>query len=48
MFSIPFDIFYTYSERTRWNYGMSAWLRDVGVQSMSGLHLYELINDQRQ
>lgn len=48
MFSVPFDIFYTYSERTRWNYGMSAWLRDVGAQSMTGLHLYELINDQRQ
>lgn len=48
MFSMPFDIFYTYSERSRWNYGMSAWLRDVGVQGMTGLHLYELINEQRQ
>ncbi len=47
-FSVPFDILYTYSERTRWTYGMSAWLRDVGVQSMTGLDLYELINDQRQ
>lgn len=47
-FSMPFDIFYTYSERSRWNYGMSAWLRDVGVQAMTGLQLYELINDQRQ
>lgn len=47
-FSMPFDIFYTCSERTRWNYGMSAWLRDVGVQGITGLHLYELINDQRQ
>lgn len=47
-FSMPFDIFYTCSERTRWNYGMSAWLRDVGVQAYTGLHLYELINDQRQ
>lgn len=47
-FSMPFDIFYTYSERTYWNYGMSAWLRDVGVQGSTGLHLYELINDQRQ
>lgn len=47
-FSMPFDIFYTCSERTRWNYGMSAWLRDVGVQAETGLHLYELINDQRQ
>lgn len=48
MFSVPFDIFYTCSERTRWNYGMSAWLRDVGVQSLTGLQLYKLINDQRQ
>lgn len=47
-FTMPFDIFYTYSERTYWNYGLSAWLRDVGVQACTGLHLYELINDQRQ
>jgi len=47
-FSMPFDIFYTHSERSRWTYGMSAWLRDVGVQAYTGLHLYELINDQRQ
>jgi Exopolysaccharide biosynthesis protein YbjH len=47
-FSMPFDIFYTCSERTRWNYGMSAWLRDVGCQALTGLQLYELINDQRQ
>ncbi len=47
-FSLPFDIFYTYSERSRWNYGMSAWLRDVGVQALTGLELYELINEQRQ
>lgn len=47
-FSMPFDIFYTCSQRTRWNYGMSAWLRDVGVQGLTGLQLYELINDQRQ
>lgn len=47
-FTMPFDIFYTHSERTYWNYGLSAWLRDVGVQACTGLHLYELINDQRQ
>ncbi len=46
--SMPFDIFYTYSERSRWDYGLSAWLRDVGVQAMTGDHLYELIDDQRQ
>lgn len=47
-FTMPFDIFYTHSERTQWNYGLSAWLRDVGVQICTGLQLYELINDQRQ
>jgi len=47
-FTMPFDIFYTYSERSYWNYYMSAWLRDVGVQAMDGLSLYYLINDQRQ
>lgn len=47
-FSMPFDIFYTCSERTRWSYGMSAWLRDVGVTALTGLQLYQLINDQRQ
>jgi len=45
--SMPFDIFYTYSERTLWNYGMSAWLRDVGVQAVNGIGLYDLISDQR-
>lgn len=47
-FSLPFDIFYTHSERSRWGYGMSAWLRDVGVQAYTGQHLYEMIRDQRQ
>lgn len=47
-FTMPFDIFYTHSERTLWTYGLSAWLRDVGVQACTGLHLYELISDQRQ
>lgn len=47
-FTLPFDIFYTHSERTRWYYGLSAWLRDVGVQAYTGMQLYELINDQRQ
>lgn len=47
-FTMPFDIFYTHSERTRWYYGLSAWLRDVGVQAYTGMQLYELINDQRQ
>ncbi|MBA2368518.1 MAG: YjbH domain-containing protein [Candidatus Protochlamydia sp.] len=47
-FSMPLDIFYTKSSRTRWGYGMSAWLRDVGVRAFSGTELYELINQHRQ
>ena len=47
-FSVPLDIFYTRTSRSRWGYGMSAWLRDVGVTAYSGTHLYELINQERQ
>ncbi len=46
--SMPLDIFYTYSSRNRWEYGMSAWLRDVGVSAATGQELYYLINNQRQ
>lgn len=48
MLSMPFDIFYTHSDRSLWNYGMSAWLRDVGYASSTGESLYELISDQRE
>lgn len=48
MFSMPFDIFYTHSDRSRWCYGMSAWLRDVGFSAYTGEGLYELISDQRE
>ncbi|MCE2982720.1 MAG: YjbH domain-containing protein [Parachlamydia sp.] len=47
-FSMPLDIFYTKSSRSRWGYGMSAWLRDVGVRAYSGSELYDLINQHRQ
>lgn len=47
-FSMPLDIFYTHSDRERWGYGMSAWLRDVGVQTSTGLDLYEKISEERQ
>lgn len=47
-FSLPLDLFYTESSRKRWNYGMSAWLRDVGVIAATGQDLFELINEQRQ
>lgn len=46
-FSMPLDIFYTHSDRTRWGYGMSAWLRDVGAISYTGQDLYNLIYEQR-
>lgn len=48
MISVPLDFFYTVCSRKRWNYGMSAWLRDVGVTAYTGGELYYLINDQRQ
>ena len=47
-FSLPLDLFYTETSRKRWGYGMSAWLRDVGVTAATGQDLYELINEQRQ
>lgn len=47
-FSVPLDIFYTKTSRSRWGYGMSAWLRDVGVTAHTGGNLYELINQERQ
>jgi len=47
-FSVPLDIFYSKSSRSRWGYGMSAWLRDVGVRASTGTELYDLINQQRQ
>lgn len=47
-FSMPLDIFYTRSSRSRWGYGMSAWLRDVGIRIFTGTELYYFINDQRQ
>lgn len=46
-FTMPLDIFYRYSDRTRWGYGMSAWVRDVGVSCYTGKELYYFINDQR-
>lgn len=46
--SMPLDIFYTKSSRARWGYGMSAWLRDVGVRAYTGTELYYYINEQRQ
>lgn len=46
--SMPMDIFYTHTERDKWYYGLSAWLRDVGYFAYTGDSLYNTINDQRQ
>lgn len=45
--SMPLDIFYTHTDRGRWGYGLSAWLRDVGVTAENGRHLYSMIREQR-
>ncbi len=45
--SMPLDFFYTYSCRKRWNYSLSAWLRDVGYRAPTGRGLYETIHHQR-
>lgn len=46
-FEMPMDIFYTHADRDQWGYGMSAWLRDVGVSAETGVDLYEMIREQR-
>jgi hypothetical protein len=46
-FSMPLDIFYTHSDRDRWRYGLSAWLRDVAVSAATGDDLYNMIYEQR-
>jgi len=47
-FSMPLDIFYTHSERSRFGHGMSAWLRDVGVDISTGRSLYDMISEERE
>lgn len=45
--TMPLDIFYTHSERKKWHYGMSAWMRDVGAEACTGKDLYNMIRDLR-
>jgi hypothetical protein len=45
--SMPIDVFFTHSSKTRFNYGMSAWLRDVGYRSPTGRELYEVLYNER-
>jgi len=47
-FTMPLDVFYTHCDQNMWGYGMSAWLRDVGVSGYTGQELYYLINDARK
>lgn len=46
-FSMPLDIFYSNSRKDKWGYGMSAWLRDVGIRSNTGQSLYSTLKDER-
>jgi hypothetical protein len=46
-FSMPLDIFYTFSSRERWGHRMSAWQRDCGYRAPTGRRLYDSIHDQR-
>jgi hypothetical protein len=46
-FSMPLEIFYTNSRKDKWGYGMSAWLRDVGIRSNTGQSLYYTLKDER-
>lgn len=45
--SMPLDFFLNKSSRTRLNYAMSAWLRDVGAQSATGKPLYPTLYWER-
>lgn len=46
-FTMPLDIFYTCYDRNYWNYGLAAWLRDVGATAYTGRDLYYLIQEER-
>ncbi len=46
--SMPLDILYTHSDRKRWGYGLSAWLRDIGVFAFTGDSLFRTIRESRQ
>lgn len=46
-FTAPLDIFYTCYDRDYWNYGLAAWLRDVGATAYTGRDLYYMIEEER-
>jgi hypothetical protein len=47
-FSIPLDFFLKKSSKSMLGYAMSAWLRDVGAQALTGKKLYETIHEERR
>jgi len=47
-FSMPLDMFYTYSSRRRWGYSMAAWLRDIAIRPKTGRSLYPMVHELRQ
>lgn len=47
-FSMPTDFFQMESSRSRWGYGMSAWLRDVGAIASTGGSLHSLLRSERR
>jgi hypothetical protein len=48
MISVPLDFFLLKSSKARWDYGMAAWLRDVGYRTWTGDTLFQMINAERQ
>ena len=46
--SMPLDFFFTYSSLDRFNYGMSAWLRDCGYRTPTGGELHRMISELRR
>ncbi len=48
LFSMPIDIFYTTRSRETCGHGMSAWLRDVGAISTTGISLFDILSTERR
>jgi hypothetical protein len=47
LISMPLDFFMTRHSRARWNYGLAAWLRDIGARAATGHRLHPTIHNQR-
>ncbi len=46
--SVPLDIFFENSSKDLWEYGLSAWLRDVAAVADTGHPLYTLLREERR